>query len=159
MSDIKDVDINDNNYFGNQLKIYRKMNRLTQTELAEKLGIKQVSLARYENGIVTPRKNTIKDFAYKIGIEESYFIKESGPSYYYEEKIDKIDLRISSPKISEVDENKRDRCIKFISMELNSLDQNQLNLIMHTVDIMRESNRRKMIEDEGEEIKMSGNLE
>ncbi|MBQ3604103.1 MAG: helix-turn-helix transcriptional regulator [Clostridia bacterium] len=43
------------NVFGHNLYRLRKENKLTQKEMADKLGISISSLRKLENGIVTPR--------------------------------------------------------------------------------------------------------
>lgn len=47
--------INYFNVFGHNLYRLRKENKLTQKEMADKLGISISSLRKLENGIVTPR--------------------------------------------------------------------------------------------------------
>lgn len=51
------------------VKAWREYFKLTQSELAEKAGMKQSALARLENGNAKPRKATIKKIAEALGIE------------------------------------------------------------------------------------------
>lgn len=45
---------------GNQLKFYRKTNKLTQYDMAQKLNITQACYNRYEKGIREPDIETLK---------------------------------------------------------------------------------------------------
>lgn len=59
---------------GKKLKQLRKSEKLTQQELADKLGIGRVNYTRYETGAVRPDYETlilIADF-YKISLDEMF---------------------------------------------------------------------------------------
>ncbi len=51
------------------VKAWREYFDLTQSELAEKAGMKQSALARIESGNSKPRKATLKKIAAALGIE------------------------------------------------------------------------------------------
>ena len=50
-------------YIGNRIKYYRNINKLTQGELGEKLGVKKATVSHYENGIRTPDQNNLFELA------------------------------------------------------------------------------------------------
>lgn len=50
-------------YIGNRIKYYRNINKLTQVELGEKLGVKKATVSHYENGIRTPDQNNLFELA------------------------------------------------------------------------------------------------
>lgn len=58
--------------FGNNIKLLRKAKKLTQAQLAEKLGINRATLASYEEGRAEPRFDSLKRIAsfFKISIDE-----------------------------------------------------------------------------------------
>ena len=50
------------------LREYRRIHQLTQTELAEKLGLHRSALAHYERGARVPRSSTLERFQEKLGL-------------------------------------------------------------------------------------------
>lgn len=61
------------------LKGYRKRERLTQTDLAEKLGITQSAVSQFENNQQYVRLSTINRIAEKLGVEVSRIVVEVTP--------------------------------------------------------------------------------
>lgn len=57
-----------------KLREYRNKYRLTQTELAEQIGIRQPTLCDYENGKKRPSPETAKKMEAITGIPRMYFI-------------------------------------------------------------------------------------
>ncbi|NQG98448.1 helix-turn-helix transcriptional regulator [Streptococcus suis] len=55
-------------YIGQQIKNYRKQIGLTQKELAEKLGMGHTTVANYEKGFRSPKKDTLFDLADVFGV-------------------------------------------------------------------------------------------
>lgn len=58
----------DNNIFGTNLKFYRQKMKMTQSKLAEKSGIGQVSIANYERGTRFPGEGTLISLAKSLGL-------------------------------------------------------------------------------------------
>lgn len=56
-----------------QLKTLRKGKKLTQEQVAEKLGISRSSIANYEIGRRSPNLNELKRFAKFYGVSLDYF--------------------------------------------------------------------------------------
>ena len=61
------------------LKGYRERERLTQTDLAEKLGITQSAVSQFENNQQYVRLSTINRIAEKLGVEVSIIVVEVTP--------------------------------------------------------------------------------
>lgn len=53
---------------GQKIKHFRKQKRLTQLELANKLGISDVCISRWENGINIPNLCNILKLAQALGV-------------------------------------------------------------------------------------------
>lgn len=56
------------NVFGRNLKFYRQQMKITQSKLAEKAGIGQVSIANYERGTRFPGEETLIKLATSLGL-------------------------------------------------------------------------------------------
>ena len=63
---------------GEKIRKIRKEQGLTQEELAKKIGIKRGTLAQYESGKRSPKKETIEKFANALGVDA----KELGYYHY-----------------------------------------------------------------------------
>lgn len=61
-------------YIGNKIKYYRNINKLTQDELGEKLGVKKATISHYENGIRTPDQDYLFELAdiFSISIDDLF---------------------------------------------------------------------------------------
>lgn len=61
-------------YIGEKIKEYRKLKRLTQKELAKKIGMGDTTIANYEKGFRTPKKNTLFKLAkaFDISIDDLF---------------------------------------------------------------------------------------
>lgn len=72
------------NYFSKVLRLHRVNAHLTQSELAEKVGLSKTSIANYEQGLRRPDQKTIKKIAKALNIDSSLFketeIEEESPS-------------------------------------------------------------------------------
>ena len=52
---------NKNYIFGNKIAIYRKMKKLTQGQLAEKLNVTNQAISKWENGVCKELKMDLND--------------------------------------------------------------------------------------------------
>lgn len=61
-------------YIGEKIKEYRKLKGLTQKELAKKIGMGDTTIANYEKGFRTPKKNTLFKLAkaFDISIDDLF---------------------------------------------------------------------------------------
>jgi len=57
---------------GQRLKILRKSMKLTQTQMADLLGLKQASINKYEHGNATPVIETLKKYADYFDVSMDY---------------------------------------------------------------------------------------
>ncbi len=55
--------------FGENLKYYRNMRKVTQDQLAERLNISKITISYWENAVRYPRLNTVYDIARVLGID------------------------------------------------------------------------------------------
>lgn len=55
-------------YIGNKLRYYRKENKMTQDELAEKLGLGKGTISNYESGYRTPQEHRLFELAEILNI-------------------------------------------------------------------------------------------
>lgn len=62
-----------NDSIGAKLKILRKGRKLTQEQLAEKLGVNRATISNYEIGRRLPNLNDLKRFAEFYGVGLDYF--------------------------------------------------------------------------------------
>ena len=61
---------------GKKIKLARVELDMNQTEFADKIGAKQKSISRYENGISTPSLATLVKIAKVLKKPASYFLDE-----------------------------------------------------------------------------------
>lgn len=61
------------NEIGSKLKTLRKGRKLTQHELADKLGVTRCTISNYEVGRRSPHISELKRFAEFYGVDLSYF--------------------------------------------------------------------------------------
>ncbi|WP_080833273.1 LexA family protein [Cohnella massiliensis] len=55
-------------YVGNQIRKYRKIKKMTQKELGEKIGVKHNTISGYESGTNEPEQNTLFTIADILGV-------------------------------------------------------------------------------------------
>lgn len=80
---------------GQRIKSLRKQNKLTQDELASKLGINQSAVANYESGYSQPENAQMKKIANILGVSVDYLLGDTSiinPKLYLEETLSKYDL-------------------------------------------------------------------
>ena len=93
---------------GKKIKEYRKLNNITQQELANKLGISRSTLSYYENGEVEPNIYTLlklseimncsMDYLFSIEVLDNTDVKIDYSSY-----INNNEKTINTPKNNYVD--------------------------------------------------------
>ncbi|AUA18727.1 S24 family peptidase [Streptococcus suis] len=67
-------------YIGQRIKEYRTQINLTQKELAEKLGMGHTTVANYEKGFRSPKKDTLFDLADVFGVSIDDLFPERHPT-------------------------------------------------------------------------------
>lgn len=61
-------------YIGNKIRYYRNLNKMTQQELADKIGIGKAAISNYESGYRTPQQNRLFELseALKISVNDLF---------------------------------------------------------------------------------------
>lgn len=72
---------------GDNIKKYRKQNKLTQKQLAEKLGKSYSVIQKYEIGIIEPPLDMLKQIAFAFGIPVSYLLDEVDSYPYSQQEV------------------------------------------------------------------------
>jgi ribosome-binding protein aMBF1 (putative translation factor) len=65
------------------LVLYRDARRMSQQQLAERLGVKQPQVARLESGLVNPTMDTLLRISERLGIEFTLEIGSDGLTVRY----------------------------------------------------------------------------
>lgn len=73
--------------FGDKLRAARKAARLTQEELAEKIGVKRSVISKYENGIIDPSLSQVQSIADALGTNILKLVDFSGLSPSFEHAV------------------------------------------------------------------------
>ena len=58
---------------GERIKAARKAAKLTQAELAEKLGIRNTTISNWEKGISRPDTDQLERLCWELGVQPNYF--------------------------------------------------------------------------------------
>jgi len=64
---------------GDRIAHYRKLQRMTQSQLAEKLGVKAPHISRWENNKVVPNSKALESLAEALSITVGELIAEPEP--------------------------------------------------------------------------------
>ncbi len=76
---VKREEVNDlnnkNSIFGNKIAIYRKMKKLTQEQLAEKLNVTSQAISKWENGKSFPKMKNIINICYELEIDNKDIVE------------------------------------------------------------------------------------
>ena len=64
-------------YFGSRLKAFRKKAGLTQSQLADKIGVSLLTLFRWEKNERQPRVEDVKALAKALGVSEADLLQDS----------------------------------------------------------------------------------
>ncbi len=99
--------------FGNKLKALRLENHMTQSVLAEKLGISLRTLQNYESGNIYPKQTQIyARIAALFGVSTNYLLTEQAPSpavnftEQAQQLVDQVGSLFSGGALSEEDKDK-----------------------------------------------------
>ncbi len=81
---------------GENIKKIRKQKSLTQKKLAEKIGKKEITIRKYENGDISPSVEIINEIAKALGVPNSYLIRDNSSESGNENIINLIDALLNS---------------------------------------------------------------
>jgi len=59
------------------LMIARKTRKITQKELADKVGISNLCISRYENGITVPKADVLQRLADVLGVSMEFLMEDT----------------------------------------------------------------------------------
>ncbi|MFV0519991.1 MAG: helix-turn-helix domain-containing protein [Lachnospirales bacterium] len=59
---------------GSKIKVYRGLRNITQKQLAEKTGISEISIRKYESGERNPKPNQLKKIASALDLGENFLL-------------------------------------------------------------------------------------
>lgn len=59
------------------LMLMRKKRKLTQKQLAEKIGISNQHISRYENGTLVPKADVLQKIADEFGVSMEYLMERT----------------------------------------------------------------------------------
>ena len=86
-------------YFGENVRIYRRQKGLTQEQLAEIIGVDKTAISVYEAGKRLPREDRMARLAEALGIEEArLFTKPPRALGVFDELTAKIEEEVSLTK-------------------------------------------------------------
>lgn len=97
-------------YIGNKIRYYRNLNKMTQQELADKIGIGKAAISNYESGYRTPQQNRLFELseALKVSINDLF-----PPTTEEKSILDKI-IDIST----QLQENRQQKVYNYAEQEL-----------------------------------------
>ena len=121
----------------NRLKELRKEKKLTQEELAEKIGISKRTLANWEDGVSSIKENKLKILCEIFGVDMPYLLGYNNVKNETDLKVSVLDEALE--KLREIN--------NMLSVE-NDEDPNMWNLGFRTAMVAIE-NLKKEIELEG----------
>ena len=64
---------------GTRIRQARELNRLTQAELAEEIGVAQTTIGHIEAGRFQPSPDVVKALALRLGVPEPFFERSDPP--------------------------------------------------------------------------------
>lgn len=88
--------------FKTRLREVRKLNNMTQQELADKVGLTKTSISCYESGTRTPTLETLIDLANELNVEVNYFLGTE--DYVVASDDEKFGINIAKDEISLIKE-------------------------------------------------------
>lgn len=90
---------------GMQLCRARREKRLSQTELAEQLGVHRSTVVRWESGMVEPSPEQIDDIAVALSTPHSWFIEEAAEAIPYDDPLWLMDPELRQVPLEELQQN------------------------------------------------------
>lgn len=117
--------------FSDNIRYYRKLNHLTQEQLAEKVNADKTMISLYEAGRVMPRSERIKSLAEALGVEAEALFAPRDKVNHYERIIAKCEAELATLEhfsnfpndIKRYAEGKRDAitwCVEEIKKEVTN---------------------------------------
>lgn len=130
----------DNNlgaYIGNKIKHYRKLNKMTQDELANKLNLGKGTISNYESGYRTPQQNRLFELSEALGISINDLFPPTTENKSIVDKIIDISNQLESDrqeKVYNFADSQLEKQNKIININKYSKDDNEDDLIEETME-------------------------
>ena len=115
--------------FSENLKKYRRQALLTQKELAQKVGVAEITIKQYEQNLRMPRKEILEKLADFFGIESEVLLGEDSKSQYLKVYHFPEEQLIFYDSI----ENIRKKIDKIENNEKRLIEAQQLNLYLENI--------------------------
>jgi len=94
--------------FGRNLKLYRKIKRLSQEQLSEKVDISVKHLSSIERGLTFVSADLLQKLATSVEIPVFYFFVNESENFYNDAMLNTIDRIIEKQLIKAIEEIKSD---------------------------------------------------
>lgn len=89
-------------YIGNKLRYYRKENKMTQDELAKKLGLGKGTISNYESGYRTPQEHRLFELAEVLNISINDLFPPTTETDDIVKKITEVSAQLEPPRQQKV---------------------------------------------------------
>ncbi|WP_155974189.1 helix-turn-helix domain-containing protein [Streptococcus ruminantium] len=123
-------------YIGQRIKDYRKQIGLTQKELAEKVGMGHTTIANYEKGFRSPKKDTLFDLAEVLGVSiDDLFPDRHTPTEAPNSLIEKI-----SDKVVQLTTPRQENVLSYATEQLD--EQKRASTISDNVVDLYDTRKR-----------------
>ena len=99
--------------FAERLEALRKQQRLSQTELGEKIGIHFTHISRYERGLTVPAADTLRRLADALGVSVDYLMNgtaQEAARAHFEDR----ELLLQFQEIEKLDDDDKQVVKKFL---------------------------------------------
>jgi transcriptional regulator with XRE-family HTH domain len=125
----------ENEFIGNKIKSYRKKKKLTQIELAEKLGVADTTISAYERGFVEIPRSKLIDVAKALDVNHTNLlpIEEGETKDAINEHIQEAKAKLPSDqlaflelllaKTNSLDGKERERFLKNVKFAVKFFDE------------------------------------
>lgn len=105
---------------GQNIKNYRKMRGLTQKDLAQKIGVAEITLRQYENNKREPRIETIQKIAFALNVSLADIIDAADFQRLVSKEVDAVmDSHIKSGKIHIVEPDEQELTSYYLKLNKN----------------------------------------
>ena len=88
--------------YGEKIKSKRKENKLSQEELANKLGITRQAISKWETEKATPTMTNLRELSEVFGVEMAYFIGDNKEEIEEKDKKEENIRKVNKKKISQI---------------------------------------------------------
>ncbi|EMA6344846.1 helix-turn-helix transcriptional regulator [Bacillus cytotoxicus] len=100
------------NIFGNRLRELRKVKKMTQQDLADKLTLSKSLISKYENGAAKPSYEVLEQLAHIFDVSADYLTGKINTYIDDEDKEKQINYLLQ--KYNKLDQEKRNKLIKIL---------------------------------------------